>query len=244
MRVGREYAELVSPAAGPVRGTMLLFHRGGWAAEGPAAVRALRPMAERFRSWGWRTLTSTYRNGRAGLADVLATFDYTARRYGPEPVCAYGESSGGYWALVLAERRPLLRCVIAAAAPTDLAAWAAEVGNPATRAYVRRTLPAVFGRGRAALARASPARSWRPGMRVRVLLMYADDDPLVPLAQGTAMHRRAGGSVLLRLPAGRAAWVHARPPRPGAAGGVDARALATDYETIRRWLGRLAQGQH
>jgi len=237
MTVGREYAELLSPPAGSVRGTILLFHKGGWAAEGPAAVRALRPVAERFRGWGWRALTSTYRNGRAGLADVVATFDYAEQRYGASPICAYGESSGGYWALVLAVRRSRLRCVVAAAAPTDLPAWPSEVRDRPTRAFVTRTLSAVFGQGRAALARASPVRLWRPRMPARLFLLYADDDPLVPAAQGASMERRAHGSVLFRLPAGRLPWVHSLPG--SGVDGVDGRVLAHDYEVIQRALERL-----
>jgi len=239
MTVGHEYAELLSPPAGLVRGTILLFHKGAWAAEGPAAVRALRPVAERFRGWGWRALTSTYHNGRAGLADVLATFDYAEHRYGAAPICAYGESSGGYWALMLAVKRPRLRCVIASAAPTDLLAWPPEVRNRSTRAYVRHTLSAVFGSGRAALAGASPVRAWRPGMRVRLFLLYADDDPLVPPAQGTAMRNRARGSVLLLLPSGALPWVHSRRGGAGVLGGVEARALERDYRVIRSALAVL-----
>ena len=242
--VGREYAELLSPSRGPVRGTMLLFHKGGWAAEGAAAVRALRPMAERFRGSGWRALTSTYRQGQAGLADVLAAFDYAARRYGAAPICAYGESSGGYWALILAGKRPRLRCVIAAAAPTDLVAWPSQVRDRPTRAYVIRTLSTVFGRSRAALASASPVRAWRSGMRVRLFLFYADDDPLVPPAQGTAMQRRVRGSALFRLPPGGSPWVHSRPGRGHELDGVDAPALARDYRVIENVLRRLPTVRH
>ena len=242
--VGREYAELLTPSAGPARGTILLFHKGGWAAEGAAAVRALRPVAERFRAWGWRALAATYRNGRAGLEDIRTTFDYAASRFGNAPICAYGESSGGYWALRLAMERPRLRCVIIAAAPTDLPAWPSEVRDPSTRAYVERTLSAVFGRARATLARESPARTWRSGTRVRLILLYAEDDPLVPPAQGIAMHHRARGSVLLRLAAGSLPWVHSRPGRAGARDGVDARALANDYRGIETVLRRLAMPRH
>ena len=239
LTIGREYAELVVPKARAPRGTIVLLHKGGWAAEGRAPVEALRRTAHRFAGWSWRALSTTYRNGRAGLLDAEAAVDYAARRFGG-PICTYGESSGGHWALMAALARPRVRCVIAAAAPTDLAAWPGEVRLPSVRAFTRRTVRAVFGTDRAALRRMSPARAWPRRPHARLFLLYARDDPVVPPAQGVAMHRRVPRSALYLLPAGRLPWVHSGTRGGRVLDGVNPRALESNYESLRRAVQRVA----
>src|SRR3954451_11090202 len=96
-QVEGHYAE--TWGAGPR--TVLLLPHGGWAADGPGGVRALRPTARRFVAMGWRTLTTSYAPGRRGLATVAAAWREASRS---GPACVYGESSGGHWALELAAR--------------------------------------------------------------------------------------------------------------------------------------------
>jgi acetyl esterase/lipase len=229
LTIGGQYAELGTPEDGAAaRGTILLFHKGAWAAEGSGAVGELRPVANRFRSWGWRTLSATYRNGRAGLADVEATYDHAERHWGGGPICAYGESSGGHWALMLALARRRLSCVIAAATPVDLTSWPRELRDPDTRTFVETTLERAFGTDRAGLADLSPALRWQRREEPRLFLAYAHDDPLVPIAQGVEMHERAPGSELHRLPPGSARWIHSQ---------VDPGALERWYDALRQALG-------
>src|SRR4051812_6344835 len=133
--------------------TVLLLPKGGWNADGPGAVRALRPVARRFVALGWRAMTTSYANGTAGLQTVRAAWRIA------HASCVYGESSGAHWALLLAARDPDVRCVIAAAAPTDLVTWPREL-LPAMRPEALRLRGASFGRSGAALRRWSPARQW------------------------------------------------------------------------------------
>src|SRR5204862_2362707 len=132
----------------------------------PAPVRALRPVARRFVAMGWRTLTTSYANGSAGLGTVRAA--WRASRAS----CVYGESSGAHWALLLAARDPGVRCVIAAAAPTDLVTWPREL-RAAIRPEALRLRAAAFGRSAAALRRFSPVQQPPRGDCARVLLLTA-----------------------------------------------------------------------
>lgn len=221
------YAELNRARPGPTRGTMILLHQGGWAASGASAVRSLRPVARRFQRMGWRTLNTSYSNGRPGLRDIEAAFRYSDRRWGRDPICAYGESSGGHWALVLATTRPL-DCVVAAAAPTLLPAWVDGFARGRERRHWSRVIHSVFGSRRGALE-LSPVTRWR-GRRVPVYLLYAGNDPIVPTSQGRQMERVAPVSELFVLPGGSAPFVHSKVAGP---------ALGRAFRALDRKLRRL-----
>jgi fermentation-respiration switch protein FrsA (DUF1100 family) len=202
-RVAGHYAEVW----GRGTRTVLLLPHGGWAADGPGGVRALRPVARRFVAMGWRALTTSYAPGTAGLATVAAGWRAASRA---GPACVYGESSGAHWALVLATRNRAVRCVVAAAAPTDLVTWPGQIRSRGARRAALRLRAAAFGHRRPALERFSPAQQWPRDDCVRLLLLTARNDRIIPLAQARELQRRARHSTLVRLRAGPARWVHSR----------------------------------
>jgi pimeloyl-ACP methyl ester carboxylesterase len=112
---------------------------------------------------------------------------------------------------MLAVRHPDLACVIDLAGPTDLPALKA---NPA--AY--RLATDAFGT--AALAQFSPALH-AGSIKARLMLVFAQDDPLVPVAQGHVMARADPNAQLIVLPPGPAAFIHTGVGAPVEATGVD-----------------------
>jgi fermentation-respiration switch protein FrsA (DUF1100 family) len=173
---------------------------------------------------GWRALTTSYAPGTAGLATVTAGWRAATRN---GPACVYGESSGAHWALELATRERGVGCVVAAAAPTDLVTWPGQIRSRGARRVALRLRAAAFGHHRAALARFSPATQWPAGDCVRLLLLTARNDQIIPLAQARELLARARHGELVRLRAGRAPWVHSR---------VRARDLEASWRTVRRML--------
>jgi dipeptidyl aminopeptidase/acylaminoacyl peptidase len=176
-------------------GWMLVVHGGAWVIVGPLAVAETDSEAAFFRANGWAAYQVDYRAGRRSLADVIAAYDrMRARIPRAAPVCAWGASAGGNLVLLLAARRPSLRCVIAEAGPTDLVtlgrekAWAAPGANPYTRPRVLQTRYAVPLFGAAHLAAFSPV-DLASRIRARLLLGASALDPLVPLAQMHEMQR-------------------------------------------------------
>jgi dipeptidyl aminopeptidase/acylaminoacyl peptidase len=190
------YVETKEPARKAI-GTVVLVHGGAWAVTGRKWVAELRPTAARFRRAGIRTVNADYRTGTDGLADLERVVDRERRR---GPVCVYGESAGGHWALMLAAERPWIRCVLAYAAPTDFAALG-DSGGPGLVAYTAR---ALFG---AAVDTLTPVL--RAGdIHARVFLAAGQDDPQVPPTQAVLMHEALPGSVLKILPPGEREWMH------------------------------------
>src|SRR4051812_45981448 len=122
--------------------TVLLLPRGGWKGDGPASVGALRPTARRFVAMGWRAITASYAPGADGLASVTAAGQVAG---GDGRACVYGESSGAPWALMPATRQRTVRCVIAAAAPTDLVTWPGQLPPGAGRFEAVRLRNTAFG---------------------------------------------------------------------------------------------------
>jgi fermentation-respiration switch protein FrsA (DUF1100 family) len=166
----------------------------------------LRPVARRFVAMGWRALTTSYANGPAGIATVADAWREASAR---GPACVYGESSGAHWALVLAARDPAVRCVVAAAGPTDLVTWPQQLRGP-IRGEARRLRTAAFGADPAVLERWSPAASWPAHDCVRLLLLTARNDPIVPYAQAQELQRRASHSTLIQMRPGPIQWVHSK----------------------------------
>jgi hypothetical protein len=220
--VAGHYAELWSrPGA---RGTVLLLPHAGWAANGSGAVRDLRRAARHFVAMGYRALSISYAPGMRGLQSVAAGWRI-ARRHGP--ACVYGESSGAHWALVLATRDRSVRCVIAAAAPTDLVSWPAEIRSRGVRRVAVQLRDAAFGTRRRTLERYSPVDQWPRDGCARLLLITARNDQIVPLAQARELQDRVPRAQIVRQRAGTAKWVHSS-VRPGD--------LAASWRTVRRLL--------
>jgi acetyl esterase/lipase len=181
----------------PPTGWVILIHGGGWSLVGKAAVVALRPQAEFFRSRGWGTYNIDYRKGVRSLADVLSAYDKLRRRVGTAtPICAWGGSAGGHLALLLAAYRPSVACVISEAGPTNLVRYPSEPayappGVPRTtgpRWVMRTFIVPAFGSTRSSLWRWSPVRVAR---RIRAYLLLGSStwDELVPQRQMLDMQR-------------------------------------------------------
>jgi pimeloyl-ACP methyl ester carboxylesterase len=223
---GGAHAALRAPTGGRApRGLIMVIHGGGWRGLSPALTADVVPAARSYNRLGYATVVPDYRAGAAGVADIDRFYRRARRAMGPKvPICAVGGSAGGHLALVLAARHPDLRCVIAQAAPTDLVAL-----NQSSR--LGHTLPALqFGSGR--LDALSPARHARR-MKARLLLVYAANDPYVPLDQGREMARARPGARLIVLGPGRAQFVHSK---------VDAAAKARLERTELRFLTRATRG--
>ncbi len=195
---------LTVPATGAERGTVLLIHGGAWAAVGQQYADELAPLARRFARWGWRAESIDYRQGRSGLQDVLHAYDAAAERAPEAPICVYGESAGGTWALLLAHRRPSLDCVIDAAGPTDLDAL------PTTGLAAATRLAALYW-FREDLAGWSPVSN---AVAADVTLLYETDDPQVPFDQGLRLLAAHPDATLVALQPGPVTWLHGAVDRP------------------------------
>ena len=176
------------PASGPVRGTMVMVHGGGWA--GHSATGRDRLMANPGRqllALGWRVVSIDYAEGTAGLDDVLKTIDSeVARKTGLGPLCLYGESSGAHLALIAASRRRSVDCVAGLGALTDLPRYVrdAETSSDDQAGILAERIGRFFGTTRAALAPWNPVAVAR-SIRADVLLLHEAGETLVPATQGT-----------------------------------------------------------
>jgi acetyl esterase/lipase len=214
---GHRFYEIYEPT-GPVHGTVLVLHGGGWRAARGDARRQMAPASLTLQARGWRVVDASYSPGpRSGgtvdprpmLRDVVAFYDQTRRAF-PGPVCAYGESAGGHLATLLAIERPSLRCLVLAAPPLDLRRML-RTSSPAGRAAVRAT----FGTRPAVLDAWSPTRLWGAAQRrVRVFATTARNDTVVDPQQLRAFVTRARGVDADLLPGAAAGapdavpWTH------------------------------------
>jgi dipeptidyl aminopeptidase/acylaminoacyl peptidase len=187
--------------AGTPRGIVLVIHGGAWRKVGRDAVASMRGEARRFRRRGWITHVIDHRRLHRSYGDVQAYFDRLRRRHPRTRICAYGTSSGGHLALMLAQRRPSLSCVIAVGAPSDLVRWpAAYRGVDAALTRLDR---------RVSLARWSPARH-AAQIRQPALLVHDPADGVVPYAQSARLARALPRGRLVALCPGPIAYVHTR----------------------------------
>jgi acetyl esterase/lipase len=239
---GHVFFEVYEPAVRP-RGTMLVFHGGGWEnRRGDARAGVFGPAAI-YRAQGWRVINAEYSqpakvadpsaapDGRPTLRDVVAFYDQARRAFGG-PICATGPSAGGHLAAMLAVMRPSLRCALAEGAPTDLVTLRSE-GDVTAAALADR----AFGGTRSALAAWSPARLWDPArMHTHMFVTAADNDPFVATAQARAFQKADRDAVVEVLPG-------AQPGDPDATGFVHSAVRRTArvrlIEREDRWLDRL-----
>jgi dipeptidyl aminopeptidase/acylaminoacyl peptidase len=218
---GETSAPIVLEPAGAAKATVVLIHGGGWKSHGAEPTAAIAQEAgERVARWGFRAVSIDYAPGRDGLGDVLRELDEVHRRWPRSRVCVAGESAGGHWALMAAARRSWVRCVVATAAPTDLAT--PRVVAPWS--YLGKTAAELF---------AGVEREYSPlfdadRIGARVLLAYSTLDLAVPFAQGAAMQRALGERAeLLAMPPGAITWMHSA---------TTAEALTQYWRAMRRWL--------
>ena len=180
---GHAFYEISEPL-GPPKGTMILIHGGGWTDREPYDAQFANNGGVRFiELLGWRVVNIGYQvpasianpgaapNAMPTLDDVAAFYDQIHRAFSG-PICAYGSSSGGHLAMMLAVVRPDLDCVIAEAAPVDFA-----IARTAYHGY----LEGIFGGSDAAMAYWSPVDRWKAAApKTAAWLGEAANDPVVP----------------------------------------------------------------
>lgn len=187
---------------GRPRALLLMIHGGGWKGLDTASFQSQVVIAEAYQRLGYETLTFNYRGGAQSVEDAERFYRLARQTVGPKlPICALGPSAGGHIALMLALKNPDLACVIDFAGPTDLVSLASQPGGKV--AYQL----AVNAFGTSHLAAYSPALH-AGSIKARVMLVFAQNDPIVPLGQGTEMKRALPGSQLIVLPAGTVGFVH------------------------------------
>lgn len=229
-RTGKPVAIYAQPTGGKTpRALLMLIHGGSWSGINPTALRTTEAIARIFQVFGFETVTVDYRAGAQGIADVEHFYREARKRVGPNlPICAYGVSAGGHIALMLAEKFPDLACVVDQSGPTDLTTLKSQ-GSAAGYAIAVR----VFGRH--ALAKYSPALH-ASSIKAKLMLAYADNDPLVPVAQGEEMKRAVPSAELFTLPPGPAPFTHTGVGAPAAKTGVSASAKQAWQTAAFRFL--------
>lgn len=187
--------------------TVLLVPGSGFHGVGPRKPIRLSIGADHWRRWGYRTRVVRYAAGRRGLADVAAAIR-TAKRARPRlPLCVYGESSGGTWALVAAAGDPDVDCLVVSASPTDQETWARSDRGGALR-LATEVWPGYFGTA-GEDADYEPYDVWlafRPA--IPVFLVYAQGDQAIPAQQGKIFATVPGDIRLRVLHEGRRMFVH------------------------------------
>lgn len=179
--------ETVTPARAP-EPVVLLLPGSGFRGVDEAGAAKLVIGIEQWEAWGFRAVPVAYGEGRAGGPDTSAALRAVRRDDPTAPICLYGESAGGTWALLTAARDPSVSCVIATAAPTDADTWR-RARTKAARYFAGEVWPAYFGRGAEDDA-FEPVDVWRRERPDdRVLLLYAANDPLVPVQQARILAR-------------------------------------------------------
>ncbi|HVU62180.1 MAG TPA: alpha/beta fold hydrolase [Mycobacteriales bacterium] len=197
-------------------GWVMVIHGGGWQMVGRDVMATEDSTVAFVRHLGWATDNIDYRKGEHSLPDVLAAYDALRRKVGAaERICLLGHSAGGNLALLAAEYRPSVACVVSGAGPTDLVHLAHQPAHPLRNVlgillsplwtFENYVLPS-FGDAVSVLEQWSPVTE-AGRLASRVLLGASTFDPLVPPVQMaelskamTAQH--APGSIKTVLLAG------------------------------------------
>jgi dienelactone hydrolase len=226
-------APVPAPAPGArVRGIVLLVPGSAFRGVSPGAPRPLRFGAPLWLRWGLRPHVVSYSPGPQGLRDVEHALAVVHREAPDAPVCLYGESSGGSWALLTAAHDPSVRCVIAAAAPTDQETWARS-NDIIARSLATRTWSQLFGSDPHQDNAFEPYDVWGAvHPRVPVLALYGQGDPAVPPQQGRIFERADPSAILHVLPRGGRLFIHSK---------VTAAARARALGEMRRFVLRYAR---
>ena len=192
------------------RAVVVMIPGSGFNGAGTANVSRMSLALGDWRRWGFRTKVAAYRRGRAGLRDVTRLVEEVHRATPGLPLCLYGESSGGTWALLVAAAHPeLVDCAVVLAAPTDQETLARAPDHPA-RHLARVVWPRYFGAATADDV-FEPFDVWSAAAptTLPVLAVYSRGDEIVPPQQGELL---AGLSPLVDLRVlrrGRHSFVHA-----------------------------------
>lgn len=198
-------AVLLSAAPAQAAGTVVLVPGSGFSGVGPREEVRLAIGREHWDNWGFRTVEVRYRAGRRGARDVREAVA-RAQRHGP--VCVYGESSGGTWALLAAAALDVA-CVAVSVAPTDQDTWA-ESEEHGARVLSTERWPRYFG-GPDEDDAFEPLDVWTTAApAVPVFLLYAAGDQVVPPQQGEVFAPVAGNVRVRVMREGRRFFVHSR----------------------------------
>jgi dienelactone hydrolase len=220
------------PPGGHPRALLLLIHGGGWKGD-IVQFRNTLKTAPNYQRLGYETLTFNYRSGTRSIKDAEMFYRLARTRVGPNfPICAIGSSAGANLALLLAANNPDLACVVDLAGPTNLVSLPQQPGGRTTYAAATKIL------GEAELALFSPALQAR-SIRAKVFMVYAENDPAVPLAQGEEMARALPNTRLIVLPPGPVSFEHSL-AAPGTDRGVSASAYAKALAALERFLADAA----
>ena len=207
-----QFAELRLPQGPGPHPVVFLLHGGCWLRA--YGVDHVAGIAESLRRDGFAVFAAEYRRvGEEGAGapgtfdDVRVAFDSLqalAPRHSldAERVILMGHSAGGQLALWLASEPGLRpRAVIALAAVTDLAAFAAPSGCGSAVPRLMGAAPNPDDAEVAArYAAASPALRAGPAEGTAVVLVTAEDDRTVPRAQAEAYLARFPAARELRVP--------------------------------------------
>jgi acetyl esterase/lipase len=198
-------APVSADPAGPVRGTMILVHGGGWRGhDGPQQQDLLKNPGDLFVARGWRVVSIDYDEGQAGLDDVLdAANTELARHSSDGPVCLYGQSAGAHLALMAASRLSAIDCVIALGPPTDLYQYTVEAApssDPRVQ-LVSSQIRRLFGTTPEAVAPWNVV-SLAPALQADVLLLHEASDELVPASHGQRFQAARPTTQLVELEGG------------------------------------------
>jgi pimeloyl-ACP methyl ester carboxylesterase len=219
------------------RALIMLIHGGGWSGINPFAFKQTVRESVIFRALGFETLTVDYRAGALGVKDVDRFYRQARQRVGGKlPICAFGTSAGGHIALMLAVRHPDLACVIDQAGPTDLPSLGTDPGGAAAYKIATKRF------GNSDLAKLSPALH-AASIKAKLLLVYAQNDPLVPVAQGYDMARADPRARLVVLPPGSAPFVHTGVNGPVQSTGVSQTAKTSAQQAEAQLLTQISSGQ-
>lgn len=162
-----------------------------------------------WRGAGHETVPVPYRRGKRGLQDVLAGVRLIDRRHPFSPLCLYGESSGGAWALQAAVRTGVVDCLIVVAGVTDQETLATSPFRLARRLGAK-IWPRYFGPAKAD-GYFEPYDLWaRAAPDVPALLAYGESDRVVPAQQGELVASVAPTAELRVLRPGPRRFAHAR----------------------------------
>jgi acetyl esterase/lipase len=190
------------PGGEKPRALVLLIHGGSWKGQDTRMVTEEAAIGHNLQHLGYETLAFDYRHGAQGIQDAQMFYELARKRVGPGlPICAMGMSAGAHIALMLAVKNSDLACVVDLAGPTDLTSLARQPGGKPGYALSAKT----FGVRR--LPAYSPALHAR-SIRATVLAVYAQNDPIVPPAQGQELARALPGTRLIVLPPGSVFFVH------------------------------------
>lgn len=213
-------------------GTIVLIPGSGFNGAGVENAGRMSVKIASWRRWGFRTRVAAYRRGRAGLVDVARTVRAAHAALPNLPLCLYGESSGGTWALLAAARNPDVDCVVLFAAPTDQETLARSAQRPA-RHLARDVWPHYFGP-------ASRDNYYEPfdvwsarTLDVPVLAVYAENDRIVPPQQGELFAPLGAATTLRVLRGGVHEFVHSR---------IDAGEFVRTRREVRRFAAAAGAG--